>query len=51
MQYLEMVLTEYPRINELQNVERCAFVQVSGAGRVVPSTHMHAVADYLLRKS
>ena len=36
MQYLETVLTEYPRINELQNVERCAFVQVSGAGRTVP---------------
>ena len=36
MQYLETVLTEYPRINELQNVERCAFVQVSGAGRLVP---------------
>ena len=36
MQYLETVLTEYPRINELQNVERCALVQVSGAGMVVP---------------
>ena len=36
MQYLETVLTDYPRINELNNVERCAFVQVSGAGRTVP---------------
>ena len=36
MQYLETVLTEYPRINKLHNVERCAFVQVSGAGMVVP---------------
>ena len=35
MPYLETVLTEYPLINELQNVERCAFVQVSGAGRTV----------------
>jgi len=29
VQYLETVLTEYPRINALQNVERCAFVQAS----------------------
>ena len=36
MQYLETVLTEFPRIRELQNVERCAFVEVSGAGRIVP---------------
>lgn len=36
MRYLETVLTEHPLINELQNVERCAFVQVCGANRLVP---------------
>ena len=46
MQYLETVLTEYPRINELQNVERCAFVQVSGAGRLVPQ-YTYACGDRL----
>ena len=36
MPYLETVLTEHPRIHELHNVERCAFVQVCGANRLVP---------------
>ena len=46
MPYLETVLTEYPRINELQNVERCAFVQVSGAGMTVPQ-YTYACGDRL----
>ena len=46
MPYLETVLTEYPLINELQNVERCAFVQVSGAGRTVPQ-YTYACGDRL----
>ena len=46
MQYLETVLTDYPRINELNNVERCAFVQVSGAGITVPQ-YTYACGDRL----
>ena len=46
MPYLETVLTEYPQINELQNVERCAFVQVSGAGMTVPQ-YTYACGDRL----
>ena len=46
MQYLETVLTDYPRINELNNVERCSFVQVSGAGITVPQ-YTYACGDRL----
>ena len=46
MQYLETVLTELPRINELQQVERCAFVQVCGANRLVPQ-YTYACGDKL----
>ena len=48
MQYLETVLTDYPRINELNNVERCAFVQEAG---LYPNTHTCAATGCLLRKS
>ena len=46
MQYLETVLLEHPGINELQNVERCAFVQVCGANRIA-SQYTYACGDKL----
>ena len=46
MQYLETILIEHPGINELQNVERCAFVQVCGANRIA-SQYTYACGDKL----
>ena len=51
MQYLETVLTEHPRINELQHVERCAFVQACGANRLVPQyTYVSGGKLYIAEK-
>ena len=51
MQYLETVLTEHPRIDELQHVERCAFVQVCGANRLVPQyTYVSGGKLYIAEK-
>ena len=51
MQYLETVLTEHPRIKELQNVERCAFVQVCCANRLVPQyTYVSGGKLYIAEK-